>query len=188
MGLDMYLEAEKYVGDWDSSEAEEKAQYAAITAAIGLEGYRCEGIPSLDVSITVAYWRKANAVHAWFVKNVQNGKDDCRRSYVVREQLETLVAECKKVLDSVETVEGDIDDGTTYYGDGRVEHHTVKGRVIAQPAIAAKVLPTQGGFFFGDTEYTEHYLRDLTDTVGQLRTVLDNPVFKGWAFYYRASW
>lgn len=26
----------------------------------------------------VAYWRKANAIHQWFVDNVQDGKDDCR--------------------------------------------------------------------------------------------------------------
>ena len=25
----------------------------------------------------VAYWRKANAIHRWFVKNVQDGEDDC---------------------------------------------------------------------------------------------------------------
>ena len=25
----------------------------------------------------VGYWRKANAIHGWFVRNVQNGKDDC---------------------------------------------------------------------------------------------------------------
>lgn len=25
----------------------------------------------------IAYWRKANAIHRWFVDNVQNGTDDC---------------------------------------------------------------------------------------------------------------
>ena len=25
----------------------------------------------------VAYWRKANAIHQWFVDNVQNGEDNC---------------------------------------------------------------------------------------------------------------
>lgn len=31
----------------------------------------------INIKEEVAYWRKANAIHQWFVDNVQNGKDDC---------------------------------------------------------------------------------------------------------------
>ena len=39
----------------------------------------------------VAYWRKANAVHKWFVDNVQDGEDDCSaHRELTREDLEEL--------------------------------------------------------------------------------------------------
>jgi len=47
----------------------------------------------------VAYWRKANEIHSWFVENVQNGNDDCD---VYREvtisDLQTLRDLCERVL------------------------------------------------------------------------------------------
>ena len=46
----------------------------------------------------VGYWRKANAVHQWFVDNCQNGEDDCRQAYVSREALTTLRDLCQQVL------------------------------------------------------------------------------------------
>ena len=45
----------------------------------------------------IAYWRKANAIHRWFVVNVQNGVDDCDFYLVTKEQLETLLDLCKQV-------------------------------------------------------------------------------------------
>jgi hypothetical protein len=98
MGLDMYLSATKYVGDWDHNNAEERAKYRAVLAPLGLEGVRCDGSPSCTVSVNVAYWRKANQIHAWFVANVQEGKDDCQDCDVSREELAELVALCKVVL------------------------------------------------------------------------------------------
>jgi hypothetical protein len=40
----------------------------------------------------------ANAIHAWFVKNVQDGVDECQESYVSYEQLVELRDLCKKVI------------------------------------------------------------------------------------------
>jgi hypothetical protein len=47
----------------------------------------------------VAYWRKANAIHNWFVDAVQGGKDDCDRYPVTRDQLKALIRDCRSVLD-----------------------------------------------------------------------------------------
>lgn len=38
----------------------------------------------------VIYWRKANAIHKWFVDNVQEGKDDCGEYQVPYEFLQNL--------------------------------------------------------------------------------------------------
>jgi hypothetical protein len=55
---------------------------------------QAEATPS-ELSV---YWRKANAIHNWFVQNVQNGVDDCGEYPVTRQQLEELSGICKNVL------------------------------------------------------------------------------------------
>ena len=47
----------------------------------------------------VAYWRKVNAVHAWFVQTVQGGVDECQiGSSLTRDQLVELRDRAKLVL------------------------------------------------------------------------------------------
>ena len=47
----------------------------------------------------VGYWRKANAIHNWFVENIQNGRDDCEyHRPVTKDDLETLFELCREVL------------------------------------------------------------------------------------------
>ena len=47
----------------------------------------------------VGYWRKANAIHKWFVDNIQDGEDDCRyHREVTKEDLEELRDICHEVL------------------------------------------------------------------------------------------
>lgn len=48
------------------------------------------------------YWRKADMIHNWFVKNVQNGEDDCRTYEVSHMVLENLVNDCQRVIDNPE--------------------------------------------------------------------------------------
>ena len=45
-------------------------------------------------------WRKANAIHKWFVDNVQGGVDDCGGYKVTKEQLIQLHNECNEVLNN----------------------------------------------------------------------------------------
>ena len=54
--------------------------------------------PQYDIFVQVGYWRKANAIHHWFVQNVQNGVDDCQSYAVSREQLEALRGLCESVI------------------------------------------------------------------------------------------
>lgn len=182
MGLDMYLRASKYVGGWSHNR---EPLYPKLVELVGVTPD--EGSPSFTLTANVGYWRKANAIHAWFVKNVQDGRDLCQESYVSRDHLEQLRADCRKVLDSIETVPGKIDEGYTLSAKGRVDHFR-DGEVVAQKGVAAAVLPTQGGFFFGKTDYDEDYLNDLRETVEIIDRVLSSPVLKDWDFKYHASW
>jgi hypothetical protein len=105
MGLDMYLKASKYLGGWRHSEVSD-IQFGNTLAAAGfsLDSATPES-PSLTVNVTVMYWRKANAIHAWFVEHCQGGNDECQESYVSRESLEDLLKLCKDVLQKKDPTE-----------------------------------------------------------------------------------
>lgn len=75
MGLDMFLTA--------------KAEVAGDST-----------LPVVGGCQEVAYWRKANQVHGWFVDNVQGGIDECQESPVSRAQLETLRQLCMEAIDT----------------------------------------------------------------------------------------
>lgn len=155
MGLDMYLEVRKFVSDYDFRPEEEREMFRQIVSSVGMEDLKDES--HATVSVNVAYWRKANAIHDWFVRNVQGGEDDCKAYPVDREQLRELQIICERVYKS---------------GD---------------PELAAEVLPTASGFFFGDTEYDEYYFAEAERTAKRLGLLLDktgNDV----DFYYQASW
>ena len=51
-----------------------------------------------DVDKKEYYWRKANAIHNWFVENVQQGEDDCGIYEVTTEDLRNLKDDVMYVL------------------------------------------------------------------------------------------
>ena len=51
-----------------------------------------------EVKAQVGYWRKCNAVHKWFVDNVQNGVDDCGYYEVSYAELQNLLEVVEQVL------------------------------------------------------------------------------------------
>ena len=98
MGLDMYLNAERYL--WSHEDGDKQ-----ISENIGqLIGLPTDGKVK-TITVEAGYWRKSNQIHNWFVANVQEGKDECQDSYVSREQLKELREVCQKVLDNNELAE-----------------------------------------------------------------------------------
>jgi hypothetical protein len=92
MGLDMYLNADHYVSDFEEAGIR-LANAIKVESELGLGAFRPK-----NVTYELMYWRKANAIHNWFVNNVQEGKDDCRESYVSLEKLTELRDICDKIL------------------------------------------------------------------------------------------
>lgn len=93
----MYLKARKYVSGY-AFDNEDQKPYKNCLKAIGLSTKDVsEDSPSLNVTVNVAYWRKSNHIHSWFVTNVQDGVDECQESLVDREQLTELLEICKRV-------------------------------------------------------------------------------------------
>jgi hypothetical protein len=84
--------------EWRGQETIDKFNEVADT--ISVRDFMDTDIPSIQCQVKVGYWRKANAIHQWFVDNCQDGRDDCREYYVTREQLEELRKFCQMVLDN----------------------------------------------------------------------------------------
>jgi len=98
MGLDMYLYAKKHISNFDFY-PQDRALNREIKEILGLDDYIENGEASLQVQMTVAYWRKFNAIHKWFVDNCQGGVDDCQVSWVTREKLVELRDLCVRASD-----------------------------------------------------------------------------------------
>ena len=114
----MYLTAEMYVSEYN--ERDKPLEEAIREAAPGgLGRFRPK-----NVTFELAYWRKANAIHGWFVKNVQEGKDDCGEYYVSLDKLKELKKTCEKVLEDVRLAE-DVLPATKgfFFGDYRYDEY-----------------------------------------------------------------
>ena len=104
MGLDQYLHKNKYLGryEYQKDSGEEAAieydQATGVIKAAGLDDALTADNTFVTVQATVAQWRKANQVHAWFVHNVQSDSDNCGTYDVSIEQLTELKRICDEVL------------------------------------------------------------------------------------------
>lgn len=153
---------------------------------MGLDSY-LSGKSSDGTLTEVAYWRKANQIHKWFVDNVQNGIDECQESSVTRQQLNELLAVCHEVIKSAKLIDGHVSNGS-HMGpetNGQWVQDHIEGKVIENPEVIEKLLPTQSGFFFGGCGYDEWYLKDIEDTIEQLQKALE---LEFQEFVYQASW
>jgi hypothetical protein len=165
MGLDMYFTAKRYVSDHLEEDKVLQTKVKDIVAPFVPEW------SVKEVSYRVGYWRKANAIHNWFVQNVQDGEDDCKEYYVCPDYIQELYDVVCEVLES-----------------GSAE-------------VAADKLPPQSGFFFGGTEIDEWYFSDLEYTKRMLQPLIDaynqakelgpksytHPIYQ-YEFYYQSSW
>lgn len=99
MGLDQYLYAKKYTSNSEFLGKERNTEFTKLKELVGDDARFLEPrVPAISIEMKVGYWRKANAIHQWFVDNCQNGEDDCRSSYVGREKLEELMSVVNQVL------------------------------------------------------------------------------------------
>jgi hypothetical protein len=95
MGLDMYLGKRTYIKNWNHMTPEERHQ---VTVTRNGKPTHIQPGRVAYIIEEVGYWRKANAIHKWFVDNVQGGIDDCGEYRVSRTQLEELLGRVEAVL------------------------------------------------------------------------------------------
>ena len=160
MGLDMYLEARKYVRkvDYSSTEPETTEEYKTLLSFFPPAVDEFNDFAGAEVQVTIGYWRKANQVHNWFVTKCAGGVDECQPIRVDSEQLAVLRGLCQAILDAPEA---------------------------ERTSKANELLPTTAGFFFGSTEVDEWYFEDLRRTVA----ILDKAIaLDDVSLIYQASW
>lgn len=134
MGLDMYLTRKKYVKNWSHSSPDKRFQ------GVAFEGNKPIDLAKLSyLEFDAMYWRKMNAIHNWFVENVQEGTDDCGTYHVTHKQIEELILTIERVLESRDDEE------------------------------AQALLPPSEGFFFGSTEKDDYYWHMLMETRWKLK-------------------
>lgn len=128
------------------------------------------------------YWRKVNAVHGWFVSNIQDGNDDCKEYYVSTNDFIKLVEDCKKDLEYFKTLDYDIKIETN-------KHTITRSYKIYKNVDESELnLNLIEGFFFGNNEYDSDYVEDLEDTIEKIETLLSKEDYACYDYYYQSSW
>jgi hypothetical protein len=98
MGLDMYLHGKRNVRSYHKDDKQLATNIQAQFPELQSFDLQANDVVITEVTCELLYWRKANAIHAWFVTNVQNGFDDCKPYTVNRNKLIELRALCDRVL------------------------------------------------------------------------------------------
>lgn len=188
MGLDMYLNRKKYIGA--------NYEHRNITGNIDIKRDG-KNIP-IDfnkvsyIEEAVGYWRKANAIHKWFVDNIQEGVDDCREYYVEKEKMKELLETCKEVKEKAIMKKGKVENGRKLV-KGEWQPVLVEGEYVENEEEIREILPPQDGFFFGGTNIDQYYMQDIDDTIRMFEDIFkeeealnEDGIYCD--YYYSSSW
>ena len=207
MGLDMYLYAERHVSEYDIEHNGKEIvrldniDYDKIVNSANMETLPSGSYGGVTVTKCVGYWRKANAIHGWIVRNCANNVDTCQRIDLEREDLIALRDSCLKELANRDSALPDDDSTRTIHlkGDSSNAEQVVKemletfkqetDRAINNIAVLDNPMdltPVEG-FFFGSTSKDEYYYSSIEYTVELINSILANTNDE-YSFYYRASW
>jgi len=152
MGLDMYLTADRYLLEFQEEDKKNSEVVGKIFPELS------ENMRVKEITAEILYWRKANAIHKWFVDNVQDGVDECQKSYVTQENLQNLLETCKAVLASPNQAETLLPSQSGFFFGG-----------------------TEYDLWY--TKNIEKTVEVLENIVPRMETD-----FRQWTFYYQTSW
>lgn len=144
MGLDSYLHAKRYVSEYNEDTKEIDKQLQEITKNIRGE------MGDLEYIVTVAmYWRKANAIHNWFVKNVQGGIDDCVEYYVPIEALKCLLSDIIECLHDNSKIP-DLSPPTSrfFFGSTEIDEYFIKTLEITRDRLMYLINQSGEGYIW----------------------------------------
>lgn len=126
----------------------------------------------------IAYWRKCNQVHNWFIEKLNNGSDDdCEPLLVTKDILKELLETCIIVKNLFYNYK---------FSDSPDKDKVQYEKPIMD--IIQELLPTKQGFFFGDCEYDSRYYSQVELTIEQIEKILETFDFGNYDMYYYAWW
>ena len=160
MGLDMYMSKKTYVKQWSHNKPEDQFNVDVKKGGEPFSPIKKERVSY--VVEEVAYWRKFNALHNWFVNKCADGVDECQPIYVSEERMKELLETLHKVK---EVYDSNPPDKEEQLDD---------------------IFPTSSGFFFGGTEYDEYYIQEVNETIELIENLLEEE--GGDDYEYQASW
>lgn len=143
MGLDMYLYASKHLSN-KYREEKEIETFNKVKTLMNADDFVDEGdLRFATIKMQVAYWRKANAIHQFFVE-LDGGKDECQEIYVDRDNLQELLNHCNTILENndAEKAESLLPTQSGFFFGG-TEYEE---------------------YYFEDLKYTQKILKKLIDT------------------------
>lgn len=153
----MYLSKKTHISRWSDDDIE-------ITIKKGGKNFQKIDTDRIsDIVEQIAYWRKFNALHKWFVDNCQGGVDDCGEYPVSSEQINDLLSILKEI------------------------HNAYTQKESKGISKAEKLLPSSSGFFFGSEEYDSWYFQNIEQTISIFESLIqeDSNLY---GLYYQASW
>ena len=95
MGLDMYLTKKIWIKNYLGTKEEDLIKVTITKNGEPMKGINSDKIQ--EVLEEVAYWRKFNALHIWFVNNIQNSVDDCGEYHISKQNVIKLLSTLKQV-------------------------------------------------------------------------------------------
>ena len=112
-------------------------------------------------TVEVYYWRKANSIHNWILKETGTPSDFNAGDNGIELTKDMLV----KFVEQAETVLRDKSDETS-----------------------ERFIPSCSGFFFGNTAYDEWYYKDIEDTAEKFKQLISTFDFESYELVYSCWW
>ena len=109
----------------------------------------------------VHYWRKANSIHNWILKETGTPADFNAGDNGIELTKDMLI----KFVEQAETVLKDKSDETS-----------------------ARLIPSCSGFFFGSTTYDEWYYEDIKNTAEKFKELINTFDFENYKLLYSCWW
>ena len=109
----------------------------------------------------VHYWRKANSIHNWILKETGTPSDFNAGDNGIELTKDMLI----KFVEQAETVLRDKSDETS-----------------------ERLIPSCSGFFFGDTAYDEWYYKDIESTAEKFKQLINTFDFETYELVYSCWW
>ena len=109
----------------------------------------------------VHYWRKANSIHNWILKETGTPSDFNAGDNGIELTKDMLI----KFVEQAETVLRDRSDETS-----------------------ERLIPSCSGFFFGNTAYDEWYYKDIESTAEKFKQLINTFDFETYELVYSCWW